>query len=30
MSRWEDPDGGDPESELVLDSIQIPRLAFSL
>ena len=24
-SRWEDPDGGDPESELVLDHIQIPR-----
>ena len=24
--RWEDPDGSDPESELLVDHIQKPRL----
>ncbi|CAE7860039.1 ypfD [Symbiodinium necroappetens] len=28
LVEWEDPDGGDPESELVLDSIQIPRVGI--
>ncbi|CAE7572285.1 ypfD [Symbiodinium sp. CCMP2592] len=28
LVEWEDPDGGDPESELVLDNIQIPRVGI--
>ncbi|CAE7255009.1 MET3 [Symbiodinium natans] len=28
LVEWEDADGGDPESELVLDHIQIPRVAL--